>query len=102
MMTRFSPLSFLPMKKTGETYCDGPSLMRPSAFSCLTHASSVSPSIFERGYGLHLIEVGASGRNLIVMFGLWFGGNHLESSSENTLQWRLNSFGIVSIIICMC
>src|SRR6267142_5952341 len=101
MMTRFSPLSFLPMKKTGETYWHGPSLIRPNAFSCLTHASSVLPSALEHGYGLHLIELGASGRNLIVMFGLLFGGNLLESSSENTLQYRLNSLGIVSIVICI-
>src|SRR6266850_4484724 len=101
MMTRFSPLSFLPMKKTGETYCDGPSLIRPNAFSCLTHASSVLPSTLEHGYGLHLIELGASGRNLIVMFGLLFGGNLLESSSENTLQYCLNSLGIVSIVMCV-
>src|SRR6267142_5156824 len=102
MMTCFSPLSFLPMKKMGETNCDGPSLICPSAFSCLSHISSTSPSALDRGYGLHLIEVGASGRNLIDMFGLRFGGNHFESSSENTLQWCLNSFGIVSIVICVC
>src|SRR6267142_568557 len=71
------------------------------AFSCLTHASTVSPSFLEHGYGLHLIEVGASGRTLIVMFGLRFGGKRLESSSENTLQCRLNCFGIVSIVICV-
>src|SRR6266850_1040244 len=101
MMTCFSLLSFLPMKKIGETNCNGPSLIRPSAFSCLIHVSLISPSALDRGYGLHLIEVGASGRNLIVMFGLWFGGNCFESSSENTLQWHLNSFGIVSIVICV-
>src|SRR6267142_235618 len=100
MMTCFSPLSFLPMKKIGETNCDGPSLIRPSAFSCLIHISLISPSALDHGYGLHLIEVGASGRNLIDMFELRFGGNRFESSSENTLQWCLNSFGIVSIIIC--
>src|SRR6266850_285918 len=102
MMTHFSPLSFLPMKKMGETNCDGPSLICPSAFSCLIHISSASPSALERGYGLHLIEVGASGRNLIDMFGLRFGGNRFKSSSENTLQCRLNSLGIVSIVICVC
>src|SRR6266850_4298710 len=101
MMTCFSPLSFLPMKKIGETNCDGPFLIHPSAFSCLIHISLISPSALDRGYGLHLIEVGASGRNLIVMFGLWFGGNCFESSSENTLQWHLNSFGIVSIVRCV-
>src|SRR6266850_3239352 len=101
MMTCFSPLSFLPMKKTGETNCDGPSLICPSAFSCLSHASSISPSPLEHGYGLHLIEVGASGRNLIVIFGFRFGGNRFESSSENTLQCRLNCLGIVSIVICV-
>src|SRR6267142_2815996 len=101
MMTHFSPLSFLPMKKTGETNCDGPSLIRPSASSCLSHSSSTSPSAFERGYGLHLIEVGTSGRNLIVMFGFRSGGNRFESASENTLQWRLNCLGIVSIVICV-
>src|SRR6267142_1773156 len=102
MMTCFSLLSFLPMKKMGETNCDGPSLIRPSAFSCLIHISSISPSALECRYGLHLIKVGASGRNLIDMFGLQFGGNCFESSSENTLQWHLNSFGIVSIVICVC
>src|SRR6266850_3321585 len=101
MMTCFSPLSFLPMKKIGEMYCDAPSLMRPSAFSCLIHASSISPSALDHGYGLHLIEVGASGRNLTVMFGLRFGGNHFESSSENTFQCCLNSLGIVSIVMCV-
>src|SRR6266850_4179999 len=101
MMMRFSPLSFLPIKKIGETNCNGPSLIRPSAFSCLIHISSISPSALDHGYGLHLIEVGASGRNLIVMFGLQFGGNRFESSSENTLQCRLNCLGIVSIVICV-
>src|SRR6266850_2176425 len=100
-MTCFSPLSFLPMKKIGETYCDAPSLIHPNSFSCLIHISSISPSALECRYGLHLIEVGASGRNLTVMFGLQFGGNHFESSSENTLQWCLNSLGIVSIVICV-
>src|SRR6266850_1360355 len=102
MMMCFSPLSFLPMKKMGETNCDSPSLICPNAFSCLSHISSTSPSALDRGYGLHLIEVGASGRNLIDMFGLRFGGNHFESSSENTLQWCLNSLGIISIVICVC
>src|SRR6266850_175934 len=101
MMTCFSPLSFFPIKKTGETNCDAPSLIRPSAFSCLTHSSSISPSALDHGYGLHLIEVGASGRNLTVMFGLQFGGNRFESSSENTFQCRLNSLGIVSIVMCV-
>src|SRR6266850_262813 len=101
MMTHFSPLSFLPMKKTGEMNCDGPYFIHPSAFSCLSHASSTSPSAFEHGYGLHLIEVGASGRNLIVMFGFQSGGNRFKSSSENTLQWRLNCLGIVSIVMCV-
>src|SRR6266850_7634161 len=100
-MMCFSPLSFLSMKKIGETYCDAPSLIRPNAFSCLTHASSISPSALECGYGLHLIEVSASGRNLTVMFGLWFGGNRFESSSDNTLQCHLNCLGIVSIVICV-
>src|SRR6266850_6015206 len=102
MMTHFSPLSFLPMKKMGETYCDGPSLICPSSFSCLTHASSILPSALEHGYGLHLIEAGASGRNLTVMFGLRFGGNRFESSSKNTFQCHLNSLEIVSIVICVC
>src|SRR6266850_1346774 len=101
MMTCFSPLSFLPMKKMGETNCNGPSLIHSSAFSCLSHISSTSPSAFECGYGLHLIEVGASSRNLIDMFGLRFGGNCFESSLENTLQCRLNCLGIVSIVICV-
>ena len=101
MMMCFSPLSFLPMKKIGETYCDAPSLMHPSAFSCLTHAFSILPSALECEYGLHLIEVSASERNLTVIFGLQSGGNHFESSLENTLQWHLNSLGIVSIVICM-
>src|SRR6267142_2876536 len=95
MMMCFSLLSFLPMKKIGETYCNAPSLICPSAFSCLIHISSISPSALEHGYGLHLIEVGASGRNLTVMFRLWFGGNRFESSSENTFQCCLNSLGIV-------
>src|SRR6267142_1048054 len=101
MMTCFSPLSFLPLKKTGKTNCDGPSLIHPRAFSSLSHASSTSPSTFEHRYGLHLIEVGASGRNLIVMFGFRSGGNRFESSSENTLQWHLNCLGIVSIVMCV-
>src|SRR6266850_132658 len=101
MIMHFSLLSFLPMKKIGETYCDAPFLICPNAFSCLTHISSISPSTLEHGYGLHLIEVGASRRNLTIMFRFRFGGNHFESSSENTLQWHLNSLGIISIIICV-
>src|ERR1700682_1799456 len=101
MMTRFSSLSFLPMKKIGETIGDAPSLIRPKAFSCLIQFCSRSPSAFERGYGLHLIDVGAFGRNLIVMLGLRFGGKRLASSSENTLQCRRKSLGIVSIVICV-
>src|SRR6266850_4799915 len=101
MMTHFSLLSFLPMKKMGETYCDPPSLICPSSFSCLIHASSILPSTLDHGYGLHLIEVGASGRNLTVMFRLLFGGNRFESSSENTFQCCLNSLGIVSIVMCV-
>src|SRR6266850_7796739 len=102
MMMCFSLLSFLPMKKIGETYCDAPSLRRPNAFSCFIHISSISPLALEHRYGLHLIEVGASGRNLTVMFGLRFGGNCFESSSENTFQCHLNSLEIVSIVICVC
>src|ERR1700682_1157466 len=101
MITLFSPLSFFPMKKMGETYGDGPSLMRPNANSCLIQASSTLPSAFDRGYGLHFMEVGASGRSLIVMSGFLFGGNRFESSSENTLQCCLNSFGMVSIVRCV-
>src|SRR6266850_3525827 len=100
MMTCFSSLSFMPMKKMGETYCDAPSLIHPSAFSCLIHASSILPSALDCGYGLHFIEVGASGRNLTVVFGLQFRGNHFKSSSENTFQCHLNSLGIVSIVMC--
>src|ERR1700692_4969445 len=100
MMTHFSSLSFLPMKKI-EAIGHAPSLMRPKAFSCLIQFCSRSPSAFERGYGLHLIDVGAFGRNLIVMLGLRFGGKRLASSSENTLQCRRNSLGIVSIVICV-
>src|SRR6266850_906760 len=102
MIMHFSLLSFLPMKKIGETYCDAPFLICPNAFSCLTHISSISPSTLEHGYGLHLIEVGASRRNLTIMFRFRFGGNCFESSSENTLQWHLNSLGIISIVICVC
>src|SRR6266850_3350581 len=102
MMTHFLPLSFLPMKKMGKTYCDAPSLMCPSSFSYLTHASSISPSTLDCEYGLHLIKVGASGRNLTVMFGLWFRGNCFESSSKNTFKCHLNSLGIVSIVMCVC
>jgi hypothetical protein len=98
-MTHFSPLSFFPMKKIGDTIGDAPSVMRPSAFSCLIHDSSISPSAFDRGYGLHLIELGAPGKNLIVMLGSRFGRNRFDSSSENTLQCFLNSLGIVSILI---
>src|ERR1700730_7831329 len=98
MMTRFSSVPFLPMKNTGDTYSDAPSTMRPKYFSCLTQSSSISPSALERGYGLHLIDLGAAGSNLIVMFGFLFGGNLLESSSENTLQYLLNSSGMVSIV----
>jgi hypothetical protein len=68
-MTLFSPLS-LPMKKMGETYYDASSSMHPNAFSCLIHPSSISPSAFDHGYGLHFIELGAPGKNLIVMLGL--------------------------------
>src|ERR1700682_6035283 len=101
MMTRFSLLSFLPMKKIGDAIGDAPSLMRPRAFSCLIQFCSRSPSAFEHGYGLHLIDVGAFGRNLIVMLGSRFGGKRLESSSEKTLQCCRNSIRIVSIVICV-
>jgi hypothetical protein len=87
------------MKKMGETYCDAPSSMHPAAFSCLIHPSSISPSAFDCGYGLHFIELGAFSKNLIVMSGLHFGWNHFNSSSKNTFQCFLNSFGIVSIFI---
>ena len=99
MMTHFLLLSFLPMKKMGETYCDAPSSMHSNAFSCLIHPSSISPSPLDHGYGLHLIELGVFGRNLIVMLGSQFGGNHFESSSKSTFQCLLNSLGIVSIVM---
>jgi hypothetical protein len=57
------------MKKMGETYCDAPSSMRPNASSYLIHPSSISPSTFDCGYGLHFIELGVPGKNLIVMLG---------------------------------
>jgi len=101
-MTLFSPLSFLLMKKMGETYWDTPSLICPNAFSCLIHPSSILPSTLDHGYGLHFIELGAFGKNLIVMSGSHFGGNHFDNSSENTFQCLLNSFGMVSIVIWVC
>src|SRR5487761_441952 len=98
MMMRFSSLSFLPMWKIGETMGEGPFISPFRATCSTTHLSSTSDSFLERGYGLHLIDVGASGRNSMAISGFLAGGKRLDSSSEKTFQCRLNSGGIVSML----
>ena len=83
----------------GEIYCNAPSLICPNAFSYLIHPYLISPSALDLGYGLHLIELGVLGRNLIVMLESQFRGNCFESSSKNTHQCPLSSLGMVFIII---
>ena len=77
---------------------EGPFMSLFRATCSATHLSSTSDSFLERGYGLHLIDVGASGRNSIAMSGFLAGGKRLDSSSEKTFQCRLNSGGMVSIV----
>src|SRR5487761_1355897 len=77
---------------------EGPFMSLFRATCSATHLSSTSDSFLERGYGLHLIDVGASGRNSMAISGFLAGGKRLESSSEKTFQCRLNSGGIVSMV----
>src|SRR5487761_1409258 len=86
----------------GETMGEGPFISLFRATCSATHLSSTSDSFLECGYGLHLIDVGASGRNSMAMSGFLAGGNHLDNSSEMTFQCRLNSGGMVSMVRWVC
>src|SRR5487761_1774961 len=97
-MMHFSLLSFLPMWKMGEMMGEGPFISLFRATCSLTHLSSTSDSFLERGYGLHLVNVGTSGRNSMAMSGFLAGGKRLDSSSEKTFQCHLNSGGMVSML----